>query len=60
MKANKCDLGPVFQVTNLNRNLTQSRPFESLYQLSPTARNGSLHMRQPEMSRSYHRCVLIV
>ena len=27
---------------------------------SPTAQNGSLDMRQPEMSRTYHERVLIV
>ena len=41
--------GPIFQVANLNRNLTQFRPSEIHYQQDPTARNGSLDMCQPEM-----------
>ena len=35
-----CDRGPIFQVANLNRNLTQFRPSEINYLLDPTARNG--------------------
>ena len=54
MKPFKCDMGPIFQVTfqvtYLNRKLTQFRYSEIQYQLSPNARNGSLGMRQPEMS----------
>ena len=33
----KCDSGPISQVTNLNRNLTQFRPSEINYQPDPTA-----------------------
>ena len=39
-KSFKCDKGPIFQVANLNRNLTLFRPSEP----GPTARNGSLDM----------------
>ena len=35
---------PFFQVTNLNRNLTQFRPLEIHYQPDPNERNGSLDM----------------
>ena len=38
----QCDRGPTFQVTNLNRNLTQFRPSEIHCQPDPTERNGSL------------------
>ena len=38
----KCDRGPVFQVTNFNRNLTQFRPSEIHCQPDPTGRNFSL------------------
>ena len=38
----KCDRGPVFQVTNLNRNLTQFRPSEIHCIPDPTERNCSL------------------
>ena len=48
--------GPIFQVTNLNRNLAQFRPSEIQYQPDPTARNGSLDMWQPDMWRTYHKC----
>ena len=40
----KCDRGPIFQVANLNRNLTQFRPSDIHYQQDPTAQNGSLDM----------------
>ena len=40
----KCDRGLIFQVTNLNRNLTQLKPSEIPYQPDPTARNDSLDM----------------
>ena len=40
----KCDRGPIFQVANLNRNLTQFRPSEIHYLRDLTARNGSLDM----------------
>ena len=40
----KCDRGPIFQVANLNRNLTQFRPSEIHYVQDPTAQNGSLDM----------------
>ena len=56
----KCDRDPHFQVAYLNRNLTQFRLSEIHFRPSPTARNGSLDMRQPEMSRTYHKFVLIV
>ena len=46
-KSFKCDRDPIFQVTNLNRNLTQFRPSEIHCQPDPSERNGSL--RQPEM-----------
>ena len=38
----KCDRGPIFQVTNLNRNLVQFRPSEFNCQPDPTERNCSL------------------
>ena len=38
----KCDRGPIFQATNLNRNLTQFRPSEIHCQPDPTERNCSL------------------
>ena len=38
----KCDRGPSFQVTNLNRNLTQFRPSVIYYQPDRTEQNGSL------------------
>ena len=44
MKAYKCDMGPLFQVLNLNGNLTQFRPSEIHYLRDPTARNCSLDM----------------
>ena len=45
MKAFKCDRGPIFQVANLNRNLTQFKLTKIIYYLRyPTARNGSLDM----------------
>ena len=37
----KCDRGPVFQVTNLNRNLTQFRLSEIQYRPRPSARNAT-------------------
>ena len=40
----KCDRGSIFQVANLDRNLTQFRPSEIQYLRYPTARNGSLDM----------------
>ena len=43
------DRGPVFQVLNLNGNLTYFRPSEIHCQPDPTERNGSLDKRQPEM-----------
>ena len=54
----KCDMDPNFQVANLNRNLTQFRPSEIHFQPCSTALNGSLDIRQPEMLRTYHKCVL--
>ena len=39
---------------------SQFRPSEINFQPSPTAGNGNLKIRQPEMSRTYHKCVLIV
>ena len=56
----KYDKGPIFQVSNLHRYLTQIRPSEIHYQPSPTARNGSLDLLLPEMSMTDHKCVLIV
>ena len=38
----KCDRGPIFQVANVNRNLTRFRPSEIHYQPDSTSRNGSL------------------
>ena len=38
----KFDRGPIFQVTNLNRNLTRLRPSEIHCQPDPTERNCSL------------------
>ena len=43
-KSFKCDRGPIFQVANLNRNLTWFRPSEIQYQPDLTARNCSLDM----------------
>ena len=43
-KSFKCSRGPIFQVTNLNRNLTQFGPSEIHYQPDQTARNGSPDM----------------
>ena len=40
----KCDRDPIFQVANLNRNLTQFRPLGIHYQPDLTERNGSLDM----------------
>ena len=40
----KCDRGPIFQITNLNRNLTQFRPLEIHCQPDPTGRNCSLRL----------------
>ena len=37
----KCDRGPIFQVSNFNRNLTQFRPSEIHCQPDPTERNCS-------------------
>ena len=36
-KSFKCDRGPIFQVANLNRNLTLFKPYEIHYQPDPTA-----------------------
>ena len=36
--------GPLFQVANLNRNLTQIMPSEIHYQRDPTVVNGSVDM----------------
>ena len=38
----KCDRGPIFQATNLNRNLTHFRPSEIHCQPDPTERNCNL------------------
>ena len=38
----KCDRGPIFQVTNMNRNLTQFRATEIHCQPDPRERNCSL------------------
>ena len=43
-KSFKCDRGPIFQVANLNRNLTWFRPLEIHYQPDPSTQNGSLDM----------------
>ena len=40
----KCDRGPIFQIANLNRNLTRFRSSEIHYQPDPTALNGILDM----------------
>ena len=50
--------GSNFSGYKLNRNLIQFRPSVIHYQPDLTARNGSLDIRQPEMSRTYHTCVL--
>ena len=44
LKSFKCDRGPIFQVANLNRNLTRFKPSEIYYQPDPTARNDTLDM----------------
>ena len=44
----------------MNRNLTQFRHSEIDFQPSLTAQNRSLDMRQPEISRTYRKIVLIV
>ena len=49
--------GPIFQVTNSNRKLTQLRSSEIHYQPSPNAQNDSLDIQQPEISRTYHKYV---
>ena len=56
----KCDRGPIFQVTNLNRNLTQFS-----LQKSNTNQIGLHEMvvwacNNQKMVRTYHKCVLIV
>ena len=56
----KCDRGPTFQVTNLNRNHTQFRPSEIHCQPDPTERNGSLRHVTTRNERTYQKCVLIV
>ena len=40
----KCDRDPIFQVTNLNRNLTHFWPSEIHYHQDQAARNGSPDM----------------
>ena len=52
LKTFNCDRGPIFQVTNLNRNRTQFRPSQIQYQPSPTARNGSLDIQHDKVSRT--------
>ena len=59
-KSFECDRGPFFQVANLNGNLTQFMTSDIHYLRDPTTRNGSLDMGQPEMCRTYLKCVLIV
>ena len=46
----KCDRGPIFQVTNLNRNLTQFRPSEIHCQQDLTGRNCSLRLVPTKIS----------
>ena len=48
-KSFKSDRGPIFQVANLNRNLTRFRPLEIHYHKDPIARNGNLDILNPEM-----------
>ena len=47
-KSIKCDRGPIFQVANLNRNLTRFKPSEIHSQPDQTARNGSLDSQKCE------------
>ena len=56
-KSYKCDRGPIFQVSNLNRNLTSFKHWEIHYQPDPTTWNGSLGKWEPEMWRTYQVCV---
>ena len=60
----KCYRGPIFQMYNLNRNLTQFRPSEiQAEELQPslTAQNGSLNIRQSENVKDLsQKCVLTI
>ena len=51
LKPFKCDRGLIFEVSNLNRNLTQLRPKETQYQPSPMIRSDSLDMSQSENAK---------
>ena len=58
-KSFKCDRGPIFQVTNLNRNLTQFMPSEINCQPDPNERNGCLrHVTTRNVFRSFRRATL--
>ena len=58
-KSFKCDRGPIFQVTNLNRNLTQFRPSEIHCQPDSTERNGSLrHLTTRNVFWSFRKATL--
>ena len=48
MEPFKYDMGPIFQVANLYKNLTHFRPSEIFFLRDLTARNGSLDMWQTE------------
>ena len=55
----KCDRGPILQVTNLKRNLTQFRPSEIHCQPDPTERNGSLrHVTTRNVFWSFRKATL--
>ena len=56
----KCDRGSTFQVTNLNRNLTQFRPSEIHCQLDPTGPKGSLRHVTTKNVKDLSNSVLIV
>ena len=45
--------GPIFQVANLNRNLTQFRPSEIHYLRDQTARNGSVDLWRPKNVKDF-------
>ena len=58
-KSFKCDRGPTFQVTNLNRNLTQFRPSKIHCQPDPTKQNGSLrHVTNRNVVWSFRKATL--
>ena len=58
-KSFKCDRGPIFLVTNLNRNLTQFMPSEIHCLPDSTERNGSLrHLTTRNVFWSFRKATL--